>query len=51
MDLGHLKHMCIKSATDETTTQQTAYTAESLKLYLGQCIIIKRHREMLLQEY
>jgi len=51
MDLGHLKHICIKSATDETTNRQKAYTAESFKLYLGQCTIIKLHREILLQEY
>ena len=51
MDLGHLKYICIKSATDETTNQQKAYTAESFKLYLGQCIIIKLQREILLQEY
>jgi hypothetical protein len=36
MDLGHLKHNCIKPATDKTTNQQKANTAESLKLYLGQ---------------
>jgi len=45
MDLGHLKHTCIQSTTDETTNQQKAYTAESFKLYLGQCIIIKVNRE------
>jgi hypothetical protein len=52
MDVSRLKHICIKSAIDETTNQQKAYTAESFRLYLDQClIIIKLHREMLLQKH